>query len=143
VIAFPRTQTEWAEQAAFLREHALVQPSDGLRMMGWRQDGRLVMVVGFDGFIGRVCNVHVAMAPGFAYTPRQLLDEFASAFDQFGICKMIGVVNSKNARALRYDLHLGFKEVHRLAGMHDDGGDIVFLVLDKDDYRYKRERLAA
>jgi hypothetical protein len=34
------------------------------------------------------------------------------------------------------DLHLGFRELYRLPGMHDDGADLVLLGMTKSECRY-------
>jgi hypothetical protein len=50
-----------------------------------------------------------------------------------GVEKAIGVLNSLNTKAVEYDKKLGFTEIVRLEGMHDDGGDLVVLNMDKAD----------
>jgi L-amino acid N-acyltransferase YncA len=123
--------------ARFLHTHAFVHPSADLKLMGWLSDGRLALVVGFNGFIGKVAQIHVAYAEGWNYTPRKMLREvFRYAFNTAGREMLIGVVNSKNVRAMRMDIHLGFTERFRLPGMHDDGGDLVVLGMDKSECRY-------
>jgi hypothetical protein len=42
---------------------------------------------------------------------------------------------------MNYDKKLGFTEVVRLEGMHDDGGDLVVLEMNKADCRWIRERV--
>lgn len=97
-------------------------------------------VIGFDGFIGKVCQIHDVNLGGKA-TPRELLRvSFDYPFNQCGMEKLIGIVNSNNTRAMQYNRKLGFKEQTRLKGMHDDGGDIVMFVMDKADCRWLQER---
>ena len=56
---------------------------------------------------------------------------------------IIGVVNSKNVAALKYDLHLGFKELFRIPKMHDDDGDVVILGMTRDECKYLDQKEAA
>jgi hypothetical protein len=41
---------------------------------------------------------------------------------------------------MNYDKKLGFTELVRLEGMHDDGGDLVVLEMNKTDCRWIKER---
>jgi len=144
VIVSPTNAEQWQTMAQFLREHANVQPSLDLRMVGWLSEGQLVIVVGFNAWIGSVCQIHMAFDRNWHFAPRQLLREvFRYAFIDAKREMLIGIVNSKNERAMRMDLHLGFTEVTRLPGLHDDGGDIVVLGMRKDQCRYLQDQEAA
>lgn len=138
MIVVPANPNEWGEMARFLHLHAGVHPSADLRLMGWMSDDAgLAIVVGFNGWIGRVCQVHLAFAPGWTYPPRKMLREvFRYAFRTSKREMLIGIVNSKNEKAMRMDLHLGFTELTRLPGMHDDGGDLVVLGMTREQCRY-------
>lgn len=139
MIVSPRTPQEWASMTGFLRHHAQVQPSPDMKCLGWVTDdtNKLVIVVGLHGFMGGVAQIHLAFEPGWHFSPREMLRAvFDYAFNQTGREMLIGVVNSKNDSAMKMDLHLGFKELYRLPGMHDDGGDIVLLGMKKSECRY-------
>lgn len=123
--------------SAFLHHHTGVHPSADLRMIGWVEGDSLAICVGFNGFMGKVCQMHVAMRPDFRFSPRLMLREvFRYAFDECEREMVLGVVNSKNEEAMRYDLHLGFKPLFALPKMHDDGGDIVLLGMTKEECRW-------
>ena len=93
-----------------------------------------------NGFIGKTCQIHVVNFQK-KYTPRKLLFAvFDYAFNKAGVETLIGVVNSNNEKAMKYDQNLGFKEVCRLEGMHDDGGDLVLFQMKKADCRFIREK---
>ena len=47
--------------------------------------------------------------------------------------------SSDLTKAMDYDKKLGFNEVLRFAGMHDDGGDLVVLEMNKANCRWIRE----
>lgn len=143
MIITPKNQKEWSVAAAFLGQYAHVAPSADMKIMGWVEDNRLKMAVGFNGFLGAVCQIHVAMAPGYHFTPKEMLREtFDYAFNQLMRAKLIGIVNSKNEKALKYDLHLGFVEEHRMQGMHDDGGDIIILGMTRPQCKYLQKDAA-
>lgn len=147
MLVYPRTPEQANHLAALLERHAGVQKSTDLKVMGWVDPENLdevLMVVGFNSFIGKTCQIHVAMLNGFHSTPREVLRvAFSHAFDEFKVEKLIGIVNSKNERAMNYDFRLGFKEMFRMPGMHDHGGDIVMLVMTRGDCRYLQQKKAA
>lgn len=144
MIVIPQTPKEWHVATTFLGYHSGVAPSADMKIIGWEEQNSLKLVVGFNGIMGKVCQIHVAMADGYHFTPRAMLEAtFEYAFNQLGREKIIGVVNSKNEKALRYDLHLGFVEEHRMPEMHDDGGDIIILGMLKSQCRYLTRQEAA
>jgi len=141
VIVLPQNQQQWQAMATFLQNGAGVAPGADLRLVGWVSDDKLVIVVGFNGFLGKVAQIHMAFAPDWHFTPRALLDAvFGHAFNEAGRETLLGIVSSKNAKAMRMDLHLGFREVFRLPEMHDEGGDLVVLAMKKEDCRYLTRR---
>jgi RimJ/RimL family protein N-acetyltransferase len=121
----------------FLNHYAFVAPTADMVMLGWVVDDDLKIVVGFNGFMGSVCQMHVAMRPDFRFSPKEMLRECFKYAYNVRNCKMVlGLVNSLNEAAMKYDQHLGFKELWRLPKMHDDSGDIVVLGLPKEECRY-------
>lgn len=139
MIVVPRTPEEWQSLAGFLKHHAGVHPSADLQCIGWvsDEDKKLVIVVGFNGFMGSVAQIHLAMAEGWHFSPREMLREcFRYAFVTAKREMLLGVVNSRNDKAMRMDLHLGFRELYRLPAMHEDGGDIVLLGMKREECRY-------
>jgi len=149
VIVTARNPDEWQALTGFLKHYAGVEASTDLQCIGWVSDEekKLAIVVGFNGFIGKLAQIHVAYAEGWHFTPRAMLREvFRYAFDVTKREMLIAVVNSKNERAMRMDLHLGFREIFRLPRMHDDDGDMVVLGMAKGECRYldvKTEEVAA
>lgn len=144
MIVVPQNKAQAEKLLTLLQEGAGVQPSPELMMVGWVIGNQLVMVVGFDTFIGKTCHIHVSMAKGFNFTPKKMLKEvFEFAFNEKKLKMLVGVVNSRNEAALKYDLHLGFEESVRFPEMHDDGGDIVVLVMRREQCRYLNMKEAA
>ena len=122
--------------AGLLFHKAGVHPGADLKLIGWVTDNELRCVVGFNGFVGKICSMHVGYNDGWHYTPKELLREaFRYAFEEGEREMVVGIVSSANEEAMRFDLHLGFKEIFRLPGMHLDG-DLVVLGMRKQDCRY-------
>ena len=137
MIVVPQNPEQAEAMAKFLHDTAGINPSAQLTMIGWVADGKLQMAVGLDSFIGKTCAIHVGMAKDWNYTPKEMLKVvFDFAFNTAQREMLIGIVNSKNENAMKYDLHLGFKVEHTIPGMHDDGGDLVILSMKKADCKY-------
>ena len=143
MIVVPRPGTgEWGTIASFMRYHAKVSPSPDMVFFGWVSDaqhrrGSLVMGVSLDGFLGKTAQINVAMAEGFHFVPKAMLREvFYYAFVTAQREVLLGVLNSKNTKAMRFDAHLGFREVARLPGVHENGGDFVLLAMTRGECRY-------
>lgn len=119
-----------------------VQPCGDLKALFWVSDeNKIEWVVGYTAFIGKTCQMHVINLTQ-AYTPKGLLfGAFDYPFNYLGVEKIIAVVNSLNTRAMNYDKKLGFTELVRLEGMHEDGGDLVVFEMNKADCRWIRERV--
>jgi len=135
-------QTPEAKQTAaeILFREIGVQPCGDLQAIFWVNNDLIEWVVGYTAFIGKTCQMHMVNLKG-GYTPKQLLKAaFEYPFNQLGVEKAFGIVNSQNTRAMEYDQKLGFKEVTRFEGVHDNGGDIVVFCMDKADCRWIRER---
>lgn len=142
MLVVARTPAEKDLAAQILLKEIGVQPCADMRAMFWvdQEAGRIDWIVGYTGFIGKVCQMHmVNFKAGF--TPRGLIHAaFDYPFNQLGLHSVLGVVNSKNEQAMRYDTKLGFKEVLRMPGSHDDGGDLVLLKMDRAQCRWIKEK---
>lgn len=118
-----------------------VQPSADLQALFWAnpKSNEIEWCIGYTSFLGKTCQIHVVNFDK-KYTPRRLLwAAFDYPFRQAGVETLIGIVNSNNQLAMKYDQNLGFKEVYRFKGMHDDGGDIVVFEMKKQDCRFLKE----
>jgi hypothetical protein len=118
-----------------------VQPCGDLQALFWvDEENKIEWVIGYTAFIGKTCQMHMVNLKG-GYTPKGLLfGAFDFPFNYLGVEKAIGVLNSLNTKAVEYDKKLGFTEVVRLEGMHDDGGDLIVMEMNKADCRWIKER---
>jgi hypothetical protein len=64
---------------------------------------------------------------------------FDYPFVQLGVNKLIGLTNSSNENAIRFNHKLGFVEEARIKDAFPDG-DMVFLIMTKDKCRFRGER---
>lgn len=128
--------------AGILLREAGVQPCGDQQAILWINDdtGVVEWVVGYTGFVGKTCQMHVVSFTR-TFTPRKLLRAaFDYPFNQVGCEVVFGVVNSKNKLAMRYDKHLGFTEAIRFPEVHEDGGDLVVFQMKKAECRWIKEK---
>jgi RimJ/RimL family protein N-acetyltransferase len=117
-----------------------VEPCGDLKAIFWvNKDNEIEWVVGYTAFIGKTCQMHVVNLCGKPINRAFIHAAFDYPFNYCGIEKVLGVVNSNNVDAMRFDQKIGFKEVQRFEGLHDDGGDIVLFAMDKTDCRWIAE----
>lgn len=139
VSAKTHEQTQLAKEI-LLREIG-VRATQDLRAMFWVNDASVIeWVVGYDGFVGHCCQMHVVNLTGKSVPRKLVWAAFDYPFNQGGLKCLLGVVNSNNTKAMRFDKHLGFKEMSRLPGMHDDGGDLVFFAMQKSECKWIKEK---
>ena len=120
------------------------------RTIGLEEDGELIAGVMVDAWNGASACMHVA-GDGNWLNREFLFACFDYVFNQLGLNVVIGVVPGDNDKALRFDKHLGFREVARIPEGHPRG-DLVILTMRKEECRFlgkdygksaRREELAA
>ena len=124
--------------AQILAEHAHVKTTADFQALMWvdPETNEVQWCVGYDGFVGKICQMHIVKLGNISLPKQFLWAGFDYPFNQAGMEAVTGVVNSKNVQAMRFDKHLGFAEILRLPSLHDDGGDVVFLKMDKADCKW-------
>lgn len=126
--------------AGILLREVGVEPCGDLKAIFWvNKDNEIEWVVGYTAFIGKTCQMHVVNLNGKPINRALIQAAFDYPFNYCGIEKTFGLVNSNNKKAMDFDLKLGFKEELRYKGLHDGGGDIVLLTMDKTDCKWIRE----
>lgn len=109
---------------------------------------QLAWVVGFDHWVGSTCHLMMA-SNGRTLAPRSLAHVvFYYGFSVIRRSHMFCAVNSRNVRSIRIVRWTGFVEVHRAAGAHEEGGDLVFFQITPADWakrglRYGKKEHAA
>jgi len=140
VIVFPNDETQWNALAAFMQQRAGVDPSQGTKYLGWvdMEEKKLAVGVAFNGFMGNLCQIHVAMAENYSYTPKEMLREvFQFAFDGMKRELLIGVVSSLNKKAMKFDKHLGFVEHSRFKkALYNKTADLIILTMTPEQCKY-------
>jgi hypothetical protein len=96
----------------------------------------LIAGVLFDGWNGRSICMHVAAVPGARWMTREFLWVcFDYPFNQINVSKIVGLVDSTNAPARKFDEHLGFIQE---ATIKDAGkvGDLLIYTMTRQQCRF-------
>lgn len=127
----------------FMKQNCGAELTEKAHVIGWVSEGELVICVGIDGWLGKTAQIHVAFASTWSYPPKQMLQAvFLHCFNHCKIETLLGVVNSNNVRALKFDERIGFREIARLPKQHEDGGDMVLLAMKQDECAYMNPEAA-
>lgn len=117
----------------WLRERIGLPWSTDFRALARVVDGRIVGCVGFEGFTGTSCRMHMA-GEGNWITREFIRKAFEYPFVILDLPMVFGVVPSGNKVALEIDLRLGFTELMYVDGAHPDGG-LHFLQLKREAWQ--------
>ena len=98
-------------------------------------DSALCAVVGYNGFCGRVCMMHVA-GVGNWMTREFLWAAFDYPFNQAGLVQVFGCTPQNNPRALKLEKHLGFKTLATIPDGWAEGVDLVLQTMHKSECRW-------
>ena len=103
--------------------------------IGLEKDGQLIAGVLFDHYTGRSIAMHVAGEGGHWMTREFARACFGYAFGQLKVRKVIGLVDSANHAARRYDEHLGFK-LEAVITDAGAGGDLLIYTMTPEQCRW-------
>jgi RimJ/RimL family protein N-acetyltransferase len=106
--------------------------------IGLERDGSLIAGVLFDHYNGRSIAMHVA-GEGNWLNRSFLRACFGYVFRQLRVNKVIGLVDSGNESARRFDEHLGFRLEATITGAGMTG-DLLIYTMTADDCRWLGER---
>lgn len=104
--------------------------------IGLEKDGVLIAGVLFDNCNGRSVQMHVASDGTRRWMTREYLAiSFDYPFNQLKVKKIVGLVDSANTDAQRFDMALGFQHE---ATLKDAGrqGDLLLLTMTREQCRF-------
>lgn len=121
------------EVAAWVMEKAGGCVHQNMSSMGWVRDGKLVAGFAFEGWTGPNIVAHQrqeGMAPkGFWGAAARYV------FETLGCKRITGPVPASNELALRLNKKIGYEIEATLKEAAPDGGDMILMVLWKDNCR--------
>lgn len=107
---------------SWLSERIGLPWSTDFRALARVEDGVITAVVGYEGFTGTACRMHMAGDKKGWITRDFIRRAFNYPFNTLGLTMVFGLVPSGNTEALDIDLRLGFRELIYIPGAHPDGG---------------------
>ncbi len=116
-----------------------IQPvfCEGMRgIMAHRDDGSIAGGVILDSWTPNSCQVHIGAETPMVWKHGLHKEVFKYVF---GTCKkthMFGFTPGNNDVAVRFNEHIGFKEVYRAENGFADNVDFIVYRLDKADCKY-------
>jgi hypothetical protein len=142
LIAWPQNREEFTWYRGFLAGRGNLKISDDAHILAWLREGRPTWVVSFDSWMGYTCQLQMAsLAP---YPPRKFRQAvFNYAFNVLKRKRIFAYVSSKNTKAFRLDVFLGFREVYRAPACAEDGSDIIMLEMLAEEWKSGQEQLPA
>ena len=84
--------------------------------------------------MGNCCQMHIAIEGRL--TRDYIRACFRYPFGTLGYACVIGLVAEGNADALKFDKHIGFREVHRIKQGAAGGEDLIILEMRRSDCRW-------
>jgi RimJ/RimL family protein N-acetyltransferase len=105
-----------------------------MKAIGRYKDGEIICAVGYDGFNGASCQMHVS-GTGNWINKEILRAAFDYPFNTCGLNMVLGLIPSGNTEAIRLNKHLGFAILHRIGGAHPDG-ELIIMGMYKSQCRW-------
>ena len=118
----------------FVQQHMPLAACANMAAIGLERDGKLVAGTIYEGYNGHNVWMHVAIP--VRITPAFLRYCFRYPFIELGCKRVSGYVEASNAKARRFDEHLGFQQEAVLRGAASDGGDVILYRMTREDCRY-------
>ena len=129
----------------YLKEKAhVIACEDSQGLVATDEVGRIHAVAAFDSFTVDACSVHFAITNPIVLR-RGFLNEIGRhLFIECGRARIFGLVPSNNEKALKFDTHIGMREVSRVPDAVAEGIDYIVMRMDKEECRWiEQDRSAA
>lgn len=97
--------------------------------------GELLGVVGYGGFVGATCTMHVA-GKGNWFSRDLLFASFDYPFNQIGMVQVFTCISANNRKALKFVLHVGFNKLSVIKGGWGLEVDMHILTMRREDCRW-------
>ncbi len=130
------SKEEWAW---FQRRTRVILCEDTQGIVAVSEQGGILGAAVFDTWTPSSVNVHMALGSPIPIRHGFFAEVAVHAFVRGGKKRMFGLVPSNNAKAIKLDQHIGFREVARVPDALDDGVDYIVMRLDKEDCRWLPE----
>lgn len=126
------------EHYGWIAQRAQLVVTDGFRAIeAIDSAGRIVGMVGYDGWTPNSCAMHVAIEEPIAVR-RLLRPGFGIPFLELQKGVVLASVLSTNAKSLQLVSGLGFRALTRMRDAWDKGVDVLLFEMRREDCRWVR-----
>ena len=127
--------TEDTEWAWFKRRTGTIACEDTQGIVAYK-DAEVVAVCAMDTFTNHSCNVHFAIDYPLVIKHGFFHEIARHVFEILGKQRMFGLVPAGNAKALKIDRNIGFREVCRVPHGYQTGEDLVVMKMEREECRF-------
>ncbi len=106
--------------------------------IGLAKNGKIVAGVVYEGFNKASVKTHIAIDEKTYLTKEFIHTIFAYPFEQLGVHKLIGIVDSGNTKAIELNKKLGFIQEGVLEGASITG-DLILMTMTKPQCRWLKD----
>lgn len=106
---------------------------DTCGIIALRDTGEILAAVVFDSFTVTTCMVHLAIDNPLALRHGLLSEAAHYLFNVRNRIKIFGMTPSDNKRALKFNKHMGWRELYRVKDAYDIGVDYVVQEMTKEE----------
>jgi hypothetical protein len=127
----------------WLVERAKPCLSEDMRGIVAYHGDKIVAAVAIDNWSYNSGTIHIAVDDPFVFRWGFQNEVFDYIFETCGKGVVIGITPGDNAKALKFNTHMGFKEIYRIRDGYAVGVDYVVTELRKEDWYGKEEHSSA
>ena len=128
------TDNDWE----WLRSRALtIRCEDTQGIVAYEaKTGKILAMCAIDSFTQNSCSTHMAIDDPTVLRHGFLQELARHIFITCGRSNVIGLVPSTNKRAIRFNKHIGFREIARIPDAIADGIDYVVMQMTRDECKW-------
>ena len=120
----------------WLKERAGCTITDDMNGISAYRDDDMVAAVGLESWSKNSVTIHLAVEDPLVFKHRFAEEVFEYIFNECDKGVLIGVTPENNEKALKFNKHIGLREIYRIKDAYDVGIDYVVQELRKEDCRY-------
>lgn len=131
--------TENAEWSWVYERARPIRTEDTTGFVAYRGD-RLVAAIVFDSWTANSCVAHIAIDEPFVLRHGFIETGCDFVFNHANRGVIVGLVPANNHKALKFDKHIGFKEICRVKDGYKVGVDYIILEMRQETCRWLAPR---
>ena len=103
--------------------------------------GKVLAVCVMDQWTVNSCQTHIAIKNPWVIRHGFMHEVASYIFEVSKRKKIFGLTPSNNKKAIKFNKHIGFREIGRLPEAYDDGVDYIVYQMDKEDCKFLPQTL--